>query len=60
MGGASRVGSMPDAGLVDEMHCIVHPLLFGQARGPFDRPMRRRELKLLGRRPASEGLIHLA
>jgi dihydrofolate reductase len=60
MGGASLVGSMLDAGLVDEIHCIVYPLLVGQAKGPFDRLMHRRELKLLGQRPVSEGLIHLA
>ena len=60
MGGASLVGSMLDAGLVDELHCIVYPLLVGQARGPFDRLTHRRELKLLGQRQVGEGLIHLA
>ena len=57
---ASLVGSMLDAGLVDEMHCIVYPLLVGQAKGPFDRLTHRRELKLLGQRQVGEGLLHLA
>jgi dihydrofolate reductase len=60
MGGASLVGSMLDAGLVDEMHCIIYPLLVGQAKGPFDRLRHRRELKLLSQRQIGEGLIHLA
>jgi dihydrofolate reductase len=60
MGGASLVGSMLDAGLVDEMHCIVYPLLVGHAKGPLDRLTHRRELKLLGQRQVGEGLIHLA
>jgi dihydrofolate reductase len=60
MGGARLVGSMLDAGLVDEMHCIVYPLLVGQAKGPFDRLTHRRELKLLGQRQVGDGLTHLA
>jgi dihydrofolate reductase len=55
MGGASLVGRMLDAGLVDEIHCTVYPLLVGQAKGPFDRLKRRRELKLLGQRQIGEG-----
>jgi dihydrofolate reductase len=60
MGGARLMGSVLDAGLVDEMHCIVYPLLVGQAKGPFDNLMQRRELKLLGQRQIGEGLTHLA
>ena len=60
MGGAGLVGSMLDAGLVDEMHCIVYPLLIGPAKGPFERLVRRRELRLLGQRQLGEGQIHLA
>lgn len=45
MGGAGLVGNMLDAGLVDEMHCILYPVLVGQAKGPFDRLMHRRELR---------------
>lgn len=60
MGGAGLVGSMLDSGLVDEMHCIVYPLLVGQAAGPFDNLMNRRQLELLGQRQVGEGSIHLA
>jgi riboflavin biosynthesis pyrimidine reductase len=60
MGGSGLVGSMLDAGLVDEMHCIVYPLLVGQAKGPFEGLTQRRELKLLNQRQLGEGLIHLA
>lgn len=60
MGGANLVGSLLDAGLVDEMHCIVYPLLAGPAKGPFERLAGRRELKLLSQRPLDHGLIHLA
>jgi hypothetical protein len=38
-----------------EMHCIVYPLLVGQAKSPFDSLTRRRELKLLGQRQVGEG-----
>ena len=60
MGGAGLVGSMLDAGLVDELHGIVYPLLVGPAKGPFDRLTHRRELKLLSQCQVGEGLIHLA
>jgi riboflavin biosynthesis pyrimidine reductase len=33
MGGAMLTGTLLDAGVVDEMHCIVHPLLVDPARG---------------------------
>lgn len=60
MGGAGLVGSLLDAGLVDELHCIVHPLLVGPAKGPFDRLTQRRALKLLTQRQFGDGLTHLA
>lgn len=60
MGGAALVGSMLDAGLVDELHCIVYPLLIGQAKGPFEGVAQRRNLRLLAHRPLGEGLVHLS
>lgn len=60
MGGATLTGSLLDAGLVDEMHFIVHPLLTGPARGPFDAVTRRRALTLLQHRPLGEGRLHLS
>lgn len=59
MGGAALVGNMLDARLVDELHCIVYPLLIGQAKGPFEGLAQRRNLRLLAHRPLDEGLVHL-
>jgi dihydrofolate reductase len=60
MGGAMLTGSLLDAGLVDEIHVIVHPLLAGPARGPFDAVIRRRALTLLQHRALGEGRLHLS
>jgi dihydrofolate reductase len=60
MGGATLAGSLLDAGLVDEMHAIVYPLLAGPARGPFGSLTRRRDLMLLSQRQLGAGRIHLA
>lgn len=46
MGGATLVGSLLDGGLVDEMHCILYPLLAGEAKGPFAALTKRRQLRL--------------
>ncbi|MFO6420621.1 dihydrofolate reductase family protein [Hylemonella sp. W303a] len=59
MGGASLIGSMLDIGLVDELHCIVYPLLLGPAQGPFEKLAHRQALKLLDQRLMDEGLMHL-
>lgn len=60
MGGAMLTGSLLDAGLVDEMHCIVHPLLVGGSKGPFDAVTGRRELTLLQQRQLDQGRLHVA
>ena len=60
MGGATLTGSLLDAGLVDEIHFIVHPLLAGPGRGPFDAVARRQSLTLLGHRALGEGRLHLS
>lgn len=60
MGGATLAGSLLEAGLVDEMHCIVYPLFAGAARSPFDRLTTRRGLSLLSQRQLDRGRIHLA
>lgn len=59
MGGASLIGSMLDIGLVDELHCIVCPILVGPAKGPFEKLAHRRALKLLDQRLIGKELIHL-
>jgi dihydrofolate reductase len=60
MGGAMLTGAMLDAGLVDEMHCIVYPLLVGPAKGPFGAVTGRRRLTLLQQRPLGAGRLHVA
>ena len=60
MGGAMLTSTLLDAGLVDEIHFIVYPLLAGPARGPFDAVTKRRALTLLHHRPLGEGRLHLS
>ena len=60
MGGATLVGSLTEAGLVDEMHFIVYPLLAGRARSPFDAVTLRHDLKLLNRHELGGGRLHVA
>lgn len=60
MGGATLVGSLADAGMVDEMHFVVSPLLVGPAKSPFDGLTGRRQLALLSARPLDAQRVHLA
>lgn len=60
MGGRTLVGSLIDAGLVEELHTIVHPLLAGPGAGPFERLRQRRALELLSQRELGGGLLHVA
>jgi dihydrofolate reductase len=59
MGGADLVGSLADAGVVDEMHFIVYPLLAGPAKSPFDRLTQRRKAALSSVREIDEGRVHM-
>lgn len=60
MGGAALTGSLLDAGLVDELHFILYPLLAGPAKGPFDGVRRRLGLSLLSQRPLDGGRLLLS
>jgi dihydrofolate reductase len=60
MGGATLTGRLLDAGLVDEMHVIVHPLLAGPAKGPFDGLTQRLGLTLTDQRPMGGGRHRLS
>jgi dihydrofolate reductase len=60
MGGATLAGSLMEAGLVDEVHFIIYPLIAGPARGPFECLTRRRTLKLLSQRQLGSGRLHVA
>jgi dihydrofolate reductase len=59
MGGAMLTGTLLEAGLVDELHCIIYPLLVGAAKGPFDDVTKRLQLTLLHQRPLDDGRLHL-
>ncbi len=60
MGGATLVGKLIEAGLVDEMHLIVYPLIVGPAKGPFDAVRTRCSMTLLSVREMDAGRVHLA
>jgi dihydrofolate reductase len=46
VGGARTTASLIDAGLVDELRLIVHPLIAGEGKALFATAERRRELEL--------------
>ena len=46
IGGARTTASLIDAGLVDELRLIVHPLIAGEGKPLFAAAQRRRELEL--------------
>jgi dihydrofolate reductase len=58
MGGARLTSSLIDAGLVDELRLIVHPLLAGEGPALFT-TAGRRELKLKDARRLPKGLMSL-
>jgi dihydrofolate reductase len=60
MGGGTLLAGLADAGLVDEFHFIVHPLLAGRGRGPFEALQQRRPLALMDARALEGGLVRLA
>lgn len=60
MGGAQLTSSLIDAGLVDELHVIIYPLLAGGGKTLFERLGRRRGLALLSLRPLEAGKVGLS
>lgn len=60
MGGAMLTGSLVDAGLVDEIHFIVSPLLVGPSKSPFNHLTQRRQMQLMAARTLDAGRVHLA
>ncbi len=59
MGGAQIVASFIEAGLVDELRLIVHPLIAGDGKSPFA-GVRRHALELTAARPLEAGCIGLS
>jgi len=60
MGGTQLANSLIDAGLVDELHLIIYPLLAGPGKPLFERQYRRSGLALLSVRPLNAGKVSLA
>jgi dihydrofolate reductase len=59
VGGARTTASLIEAGLVDELRLIVHPLIAGDGKALFPAMGRRRELELRDVRPLSGGRVSL-
>lgn len=59
VGGAQTTASLIDAGLVDELRLIVHPLIAGGGKALFAASARRRDLELRGVRELEGGRVGL-
>ncbi|HET7540498.1 MAG TPA: dihydrofolate reductase family protein [Polyangiaceae bacterium] len=59
VGGPTLVCNLLNAGLLDELRLIVHPLLLGGGRALFEGVKQRRTLKFVSSEPASEGRVVL-
>ncbi len=60
VGGAQVTSTLINAGLVDEVHLIVHPLLAGGGKGLFDRVDGRHALRLIDAKSVNGALVHLS
>lgn len=60
VGGPGLVTSLSNAGLLDELALIVHPVVAGAGRSLFAEAFRRRELELLRSEPAASGRLLLS
>ena len=58
IGGAELASHALEAGLVDECHLFVHPVIVGRGKPAFH-PALRRNLELLGTRRFGNGVVHL-
>lgn len=59
VGGARTVASLIDAGLLDELRLIVHPLIAGGGKALFATAGRRRKLELRTVRALDDGRVNL-
>jgi dihydrofolate reductase len=59
VGGARTVASLIDAGLVDELHLHVHPLIVGAGKGLFATSERHRGLELRNVQQLKDGRVSL-
>lgn len=59
VGGATLVSSLVNAGLVDELRLVVHPLLLGRGKALFKDVEERHALTFLEAKPLSVGKVRL-
>ena len=60
VGGPGLLTSLIDAGLLDELHLIVHPVATGGGTGVFGTFAQRQSLELVSAEPMTSGRVHLA
>jgi dihydrofolate reductase len=60
VGGPGLVATLMNAGLIDELRLIVHPLILGGGTALFGAIEQRRELELVGADPGTDGRVNLA
>jgi dihydrofolate reductase len=59
VGGATLVGSLMNAGLIDELQLMVNPLILGGGKALFKDVKDRRGLRLVRTKPLSSGKVSL-
>jgi dihydrofolate reductase len=59
VGGAALVGSLINAGWIDELRLTVHPVVLGQGKALFKGVGERQRLELLEAKPQKAGLVSL-
>jgi dihydrofolate reductase len=59
VGGPGLVTSLTNAGLLDELHLIVHPVVVGGGTALFGGFAERQELELVSAQPTASGRVHL-
>jgi dihydrofolate reductase len=59
VGGPGLVATLMNAGLIDELRLIVHPLILGGGTALLGGIEQRRELELVGANPGTDGRVNL-
>ena len=59
VGGATLVGSLMNAGLIDELRLVVHPIILGSGKALFKDVKARHALKFVDAKRLESGLVRL-
>jgi dihydrofolate reductase len=59
VGGATLVGSLMNARLIDELRLVVHPIILGGGKALFKDVKERHALRFLSAKPLESGLVRL-